>query len=118
MADSDESDVYQFVAGGDACERCAALDGSVWHAPPNPPHAHCACEVTLKPKGHHRPRECGDNYWTMESLPDGTVHYGTDNSFEWGFLVTIDCWDGGAYSFEIWVDMGRDADYEIGRAHV
>jgi hypothetical protein len=114
--ESEEREVYVFVAGGEACERCQALAGSQWREPPDPPHAHCACDVDVRVVGRREQRECGDNTWTLEPLQDGTVHYGPAGSdtFEWGFLVTIDCWDGLVHEFEIWVDMGADSDYAPG----
>lgn len=111
--------VYEFVPTGEhTCERCMALAGSQWQEPPSPPHAHCECEVQVKRVGRSKPRDCGDNMWTMRPVPggNGTVRYGPGGlgGFEWGFIVTIDCWDGSTYEFEIWVDMGKDDDWPDG----
>jgi hypothetical protein len=119
MNDDDEEEeyeVYEFVTTGEkTCERCMALAGSQWREPPDPPHAHCECEVVVKMAGRHAPRDCGDTTWSMEAIPGGesTVRYGPGglDGFEWGFNVTIDCWDGGVHEFEIWVDMGSEDDY-------
>lgn len=114
-AEQEEATVYEFVAAGEnTCERCMALSHSTWREPPNPPHAHCECEIVPHKKGVHRPRDCGDTTWSIEHIPQsGTVVYGpaADYGWEWGFKVTIDCWDGGTYEFEIWVDMGYDRDW-------
>jgi hypothetical protein len=115
----EQTQIYEFVATGEnTCERCAALDGSQWQEPPNPPHAHCECEVKVRPAGLHEPRECGESHWSIEHLapPNPTVRYTSDgaaypDSFEWGFMVTVSCWDGLEYEFEIWVDMGIQDDY-------
>jgi hypothetical protein len=82
MNDDDEEEeyeVYEFVTTGEkTCERCMALAGSQWREPPDPPHAHCECEVVVKMAGRHAPRDCGDTTWSMEAIPGGesTVHYG------------------------------------------
>lgn len=115
--EEEQDEVYEFVATGEnSCERCMALNGTQWREPPDPPHAHCECEVQVKMTGRHSPRDCGDNTWSVEHLPNGTVNYGpaADYGWEWGFNVTIDCWDGYVYSFEIWVDMGKDSAWPIG----
>jgi hypothetical protein len=118
MSDGDETEeegdeVYEFVASGEnTCEQCAALDGTEWLDPPEPPHDHCECEVVPRIVGYHESGECGDNSWSIEHLSEGTIRYGPGGSgFEWGFAVTIDCWDGLVYEFEIWVDMGTEGDY-------
>ena len=114
MNGGDETDglVYEFVAAGESCERCQALSGTQWSEPPGLPHPHCECEIEPKLAGLHEPRECGDTTWSMEHLHGGTARYGPGGAnFEWGFNVTIDCWDGATYEFEIWVDMGTEADY-------
>jgi hypothetical protein len=119
-SDSDEDEegdeVCEFVATGEnSCERCAALDGTEWQSPPDPPHAHCECEVQPRRAGSHESGECGDNSWSIEHVSDGegTVRYGSglNAGSEWGFVVTIDCWDGAVYEFEVWVDMGSDDQY-------
>lgn len=114
--EDDKEEVYEFVATGEnTCERCAALNGTLWQEPPNPPHAHCECEVQPRLGGYHARRDCGDNRWTVEALPggEGTVRYGPaeDSGQEWGFNIEIDCWDGLIHEFEIWVDMGKDSDW-------
>lgn len=115
-ATEEEAEVYEFVTTGEnSCERCMALNGTQWREPPDPPHPHCECEVQVKVVGRHSPRDCGDNTWSIAHLSDGTVNYGpaADYGWEWGFNVTIDCWDGSVYEFEIWVDMGKDSDWPI-----
>jgi hypothetical protein len=116
-SEQERVEVYEFVAGGaeNTCERCMALEGTQWREPPSPPHAHCECEVQLKTVGmnRNRNRTCEDNEVTISHLQNGTVTYGPaeDFSFEWGYLVEIDCWDGLIHAFEIWVDMGKNNDY-------
>jgi hypothetical protein len=117
--EQEDAVVYEFVTTGErTCERCMALAGSQWREPPDPPHAHCECEVVPVVTGVHSPRDCGDNTWSMEAIPGGesTVRYGPGGlgGFEWGFNVTIDCWDGGLYEFEMWVDIGKDSDWPGG----
>ena len=52
--EEDDIELYEFVTTGEkSCERCMALAGSQWRQPPNPPHAHCECEVDLKIMGMH-----------------------------------------------------------------
>jgi hypothetical protein len=116
--EEEEYEVYEFVTTGErTCERCMALAGSRWREPPDPPHAHCECEVQPKIASVHKPRDCGDTTWSMAPIPGGgsTVRYGSGDlsGFEWGFTVTIDCWDGGVYEFEIWLDMGKDSDWPV-----
>jgi len=115
--DEDEDEVYEFVAAGEhSCERCAALNGSQWSEPPNPPHAHCECEVQVRPRVPRMPKEnCEDTTWSLQPLTDGAVDYdaGGETGVEWGFQVTIDCWDGGSWDFEIWVDLGKASDWDM-----
>jgi hypothetical protein len=113
--EEEDGELYEFVTTGEhSCERCMALAGSQWREPPNPPHAHCECEVVPLPSGVHRQRDCGDTTWSIEHIPgSGTVRYGAGglDGFEWGFTATIDCWDGLSHEFEIWLDMGNEDDY-------
>lgn len=119
MNEDDEeeaTEVFEFVTTGEkSCERCMALSGSRWTDPPSPPHAHCECEVVPHIKGIHKQRTCDDNTWSFEPIGGGggTVRYGPGglDGFEWGFKVTVDCWDGLSHEFEIWVDMGHEDDY-------
>jgi hypothetical protein len=113
--EDEESEVlYELVATGEnTCERCMALAGTQWTEPPSRPHDHCECEIVATGPGDGQARDCGDNEWSFERLADGVTHYGpaTDFGWEWGYSVTIDCWDGRSYETEIWVDMGYDRDW-------
>jgi len=119
MPEDEEDEVYEFVAGGgeNTCERCMAMNGSQWPMPPNQPHAHCECEVVVRPRYPRTPREnCEDTTWSFSQIPhSGAYTYGegSDEGFEWGYNVTIDCWDGGSYEFEIWLDMGKLSDWPM-----
>ena len=113
--DEDADEVYEFVTTGEkSCERCMALEGSQWDQPPNSPHPHCACEVQVRPKGARKPgQSCEDTTWNFEPISATTYGEPKSEGFEWGYRVTIDCWDGGSYDFEIWVDMGQLSDWPV-----
>ena len=115
MPDAGDAELYELVATGEhTCERCMALAGSQWPDPLKPLHAHCECEVVPKIAGIHKRRDCNDTSWEIEHIPGrGTMRYGPDglDGFEWGFTVTVDCWDGLSHEFEIWIDMGHEDDY-------
>jgi hypothetical protein len=113
--EEEEGDVlYELVATGEhTCERCMALTGTQWTERPARPHDHCECEIVTLGPDDGRQRACGDNHWSFEKLADGTMNYGPADDFgwEWGFTVTIDCWDGRTWDAEVWVDMGYDRDW-------
>ena len=117
MDEDEEEALFEFVTTGEkSCERCMALAGSQWEAPPSPPHAHCQCEVDVHQKFPRLPgQSCEDTTWSFQQLAGGAVTYGNRPAmgFEWGYLVTINCWDGGVFEFEIWVDMGQVDDWPI-----
>jgi hypothetical protein len=116
MGEEEEEDVYEFVVTGEnSCERCMALAGTQWNEPPDLPHAHCECEIRLVVSSSERPKDCSDTTWSIEHVETGGhISYGeTDTWFEWGFLVTIECWDGRIHEFESWVDMGLASDWPI-----
>jgi hypothetical protein len=115
MADGiDGSDVaYQFSIGGDGCERCQGLDGSLWPAPPPLPHSYCECEIEVVGASSGEDRECGDNQWSLEQ--DDTERYGPQGeSMKWHVAVTIECWDGATSGFESVVDFGVESDWGPG----
>ena len=107
MSDDDDSVLYRFSVGGEGCERCQALDGSLWTEAPPPPHPYCQCLVETV-AGDAQSRECGDNRWTMEY--ERTENYSID-SFKYIFKVTIECWDGATTEFESEVDYGSDSSW-------
>ena len=49
-------------------------------------------------KSEEQPKDCNDTTWDIEHVDNGAVTYGPDGavSFEWGYRVTINCWDGAA----------------------
>jgi hypothetical protein len=118
MGEEEESavEVYEFVVSGEnSCERCIGLAGTRWLEPPPPLHARCECEVRLVVTSEERPKDCNDTTWDIEHVDNGAVTYGPDGaaSFEWGYRVTINCWDGATHEFETWVDMGLASDWPI-----
>jgi hypothetical protein len=113
--EGEDDEVYEFVATGEhSCERCLALDGTLWEQPPNPPHAHCECEVQVRRKGARKPgQSCEDTTWSFENISAASYGESGSQGFEWGYLVTVECWDGPVYEFEIWIDMGQLSDWPV-----
>jgi hypothetical protein len=113
---TDEEDVFEFVAGGESCERCEALDGSRWSEPPSLPHAYCNCEITPVDAGSAddwgSTDACG-NSWEAETT--GNVEFygpADDPSLEWEVQITVECADGSGGEFLIYIDSGRDSAYD------
>src|SRR5262245_46888490 len=90
---------FRFDVGGEGCERCQQLDGSVWSAPPQRPHAYCQCDITQVDIGHLDQPACGDFAWDFE-FGDTNRTGPNGRNFEREVTVSVLCWDGSIGDFE------------------
>jgi hypothetical protein len=83
--DEDEEEGYVFVASGDACGQCAALDGCEDARPPI--HPNCKCQL----------REKGNCDWSYDVTSEGTKRTGSpsrEGDYLLSYSVTVTCSDG------------------------
>lgn len=98
------ADQYIFVASGDACAICAALDGQTSATPTDLPHDNCQCQVLPTGEG-----DC-PSYTTS----GGASHrYGPHGgSFTYGVEISVTCCDGSEIGESVEIDMGNEGAYE------
>jgi len=90
---------YIFMAGGDACEACAALAGAVTDYPLGPQHDHCECDSA----------PLDDDCPTYDSEQVGTERYGPDGgSARIFFELTVTCCDGSTIGETFEIDLGEE----------
>jgi len=82
---------YVFKASGDACEICAALDGTNCDTLP---HENCQCQIEADDGCDHE-------------LSGSSEHYGSgDYDARFGGELTVTCADGTSFGMSIDVDLG------------
>jgi hypothetical protein len=111
-----EPNVWEFVAGGEACERCAALEGSQWEEPPSLPHRYCNCEIIPVHPHADDPwgnmDDCG-NTWSVDTLlPSEFYGPADDPAIVWAATMTVECSDGMGGEYQVQIDSGRDSAYQ------
>ncbi|HQY99481.1 MAG TPA: hypothetical protein PKV13_07710 [Propionicimonas sp.] len=91
---------YIFIANGDSCPLCAALDGSLV---PDGYRAHpgCTCNTVRMDDGE---RTC-----EFEYEEDGTYYNATLGGFRIVLDITVTCPDGSTHTVDKWGDTGLES---------
>ena len=97
------ADQYLFVASGDACGVCSALDGTTSDEPMALPHDNCMCQVIPLGDGDCPSYETGDVTSTRHG-PHGAA-------FTVSAEISVHCCDGSEIGESFEVDMGDEDAY-------
>jgi hypothetical protein len=87
---------YIFVAGGDACGACAALDGTISDAPLGPQHPNCQCQS--EPVDEEKDCPTVDVSTPNVETTGATTTVGAE--------VTVTCCDGTTRGMSVEQDLG------------
>lgn len=98
------ADQYMFVASGDACSICSAMDGQVSDEPMELPHDNCMCQVV--------PVTGGDCPTYSVGPITGTGQSGTPHSFKVNAEISVTCCDGSEIGESADVDTGGNDSFE------
>lgn len=92
---------YVFQAGGDACEVCAGLNGTVTDAPMGQVHENCQCQsIPVKEQRSDCPK--------LEISDVTQELYGPGNrSVRISAEITVSCCDGSENSESVEIDLGE-----------
>jgi len=91
---------YVFEAGADACEICAALNGTVSDAPIGPQHENCQCQsVPVKEEKDCPKLEISNVTQQLYGPGNRSVRVSAD--------ITVTCCDGSENSESVEIDLGE-----------
>jgi hypothetical protein len=105
--DSDEEG-YLWVATGESCAQCEALDGRFSQFLPDRPHEKCDCEIRFTRIGTRTSSTSCENAWEMRWV--GNTRYGPGyGGLITHWQITVTCWDGSVFDTIEDVDHGDDS---------
>jgi hypothetical protein len=90
------TDLYVFLASGDACPICASLDGQVVDGPGYTPHEGCMCQTVLQ-------GQQGDCEWDYTESGRAYIGLGWADVII-GIAVEVRCPDGAVFAAETQFD--------------